>query len=276
MWQQINAIGKATWDSFIELSQIGALSMQRLTQQEVAFMGHCAAMVLHRLVAPLQVKGVPHILWDETRIATEYGEKWVTNAQRVYEHYLQTQKELGQWVADTLDYWDWKSEAQQPYDAKGHRLEGACSLGQSQSTFLVDDPMLALLTRFACGDGQLRLTNEEFMLDQIATIQRYVAPFPPEQQNRLAREWIEQYAERYRQAWQKRTVYAQAAQTRCADCPLADEGLTANCDIHHRWLDLLNRYIADELSSTRYVEDALRLLTEHKRRLRVRTLRRAN
>lgn len=276
MWQQINAIGKATWESFVELNQIGALSMQRLTQQEVAFMGDCAAMALHCLVAPLQVKGVPFMLRDETRIATEYGRKWVTNAQRVYEHYLQTQKELGQWVTDTFDYWDRNPEAQQAYDVNGDPLEDPRSLGQGQSTFLVDDPMLALLTRFACGDGQLRLANEDFMLDQIATIQRYVAPFPPEQQNRLAREWIERYAERYRQAWQKRTVYAQAAQTRCADCPLADEGLTANCDIHHRWLDLLNRYIADELSSTRYVEDALRLLTEHKRRLRVRTLKRAH
>ena len=66
--------------------------------------------------------------------------------------------------------------------------------------FIVDDPMLALITRFGCSEGQLQLPEGEFMLDQIATIQRYVAQFPAEQWNTRAIEWIEEHAKRYRQA----------------------------------------------------------------------------
>jgi hypothetical protein len=135
--------------------------------------------------------------------------------------------------------------------------------------FIIDDPMLALITRFGCGEGQLQLQEGEFMLDQIATIQRYVAQFPVEQWNTRAIEWIEAHAERYRQAWQNKVVYVRATQTRCPDCPLTEEGLTSHCEIHHRWLDLLNSYIAGEVSSRRYVEDTLRLLTDYKARLKV-------
>ncbi|MBL8542162.1 MAG: phasin family protein [Betaproteobacteria bacterium] len=276
MWGQMNAIGKASWDSFIELKQISAMSMERAAEQEFVFMGDCAAMVLHYLEAPTQVNDVPSKFGDEIRAATEYREKWMANAQRVWENYLQTQNELGEWLKGILHCWVWRKvteQAQQTGQADLHSQPCQRSLAEEQSTFVVNDPMLALLTRFACGDGQLHLAHEEFMLDQIATIQRYVALFPAEQQNRVALEWIEQYAERYRQAWQKKAVSAQAARTRCPDCPLADEGLTANCGIHRRWLDLLNRYIADELSSKRYVERTLGLLTDHKRRLKVSALR---
>jgi hypothetical protein len=135
--------------------------------------------------------------------------------------------------------------------------------------FIIDDPMLALIARFGCSEGQLQLPEREFMRDQIATIQRYVAQFPAEQWNARALEWIEAHAERYRQAWQKKAVYVQAMQTRCPDCPLAEEGLTSHCQIHHRWLDLLNRYMAGEVSSRGYVENTLRLLSEYKTRLKV-------
>jgi hypothetical protein len=278
MWGQMNAMGKATWDSFIELNKISALSIGRLAQHEVAFLGDCAAMLFYRGVAPSQVRDVPNTFEDEIRLATHYGEKWMADAHRVWENYLQTQNELAQWANGVLDFWAGEKiteQTQQTERADPHSQPCPCSLGRERSTFAVNDPMLALLTRFAWGDGQLHLAQEEFMLDQIATIQRYVEPFPAGQQDRVALEWIEQYAERYRQAWQRKAVYAQAAQTRCPDCPLADEGLTANCDIHHRWLDLLNKYIADELSSKRYVEDALHLLTDYKKHLKVSALRRA-
>jgi hypothetical protein len=277
MWNHMNAIGEATWDCFIELNQISVLSMERLTRQEFAFMGDCAALVLHCLVAPMQLKDAPDTLRDETRLAAEYGQKWMANASRVWENYLQTQNELGQWLNHLLHRWDGKKvegRARQISNADPNSPLGPCSLGLEGGTLVLDDPMLALLTRFACGDQQLDLAYEDFMLDQIAAIQRYVAPFPAEQRNRRALEWIEQHADRYRQAWQKTAVSAKAARTRCPDCALADEGVTANCPIHNRWLDLLNRYVADELSSKRYVEDALRLLTDHKRRLKVSALRR--
>lgn len=278
MWGQMNAMGKATWDSFIELNKISALSIGRLAQHEIALLGDCAAMLVRRVVAPSHVQGVPKTFEDEIRLATHYGEKWMAGAHRAWESCLQTQNELAQWANGVLDCWAGEKIAEQtqrPHRADPQSQPCPCAFGQERSTFAVNDPMLALLTRFAWGDGQLHLAHEEFMLDQIATIQRYVAPFPAGQQDAVAIEWIEQYAERYRQAWQRKAVYAQAEQTRCPDCPLADEGLTANCDIHDRWLDLLNKYIADELSSKRYIEDALHLLTDHKKHLKVSALRMA-
>lgn len=272
MWQQINEIGKAACDSVVDLNQISARSVERLAEQEVDFLCDCTAMILRCLLVPTQVRDVPNILGDEVRRATEYGEKWIANAHRVWVDYLQTQKLLGQWLNDLVRYREGKAPRKQ-----GRLIwkAGSCAnpapspSDREQSTTVVDDPMLALLTRFACGDGQLHLAQEQFMLDQIAAIEGYVAPFPAEQQHDRALEWIEQYAMRYRQAWQKKAVHAQAVQARCADCPLADEDPNGNCSIHHRWLDLLNRYVSDELSSQRYVEDTLRLLTDYKRRLKV-------
>lgn len=272
MWQQINEIGKATCDSILDLNQISALSVERLTEQEFAFLGDRTAILLQCLAVPAQVKDVPNMLGDEVRRATEYAEKWIANAHRVLANFLQTQTALGQWLNDRLHYSEGREnskQGQQNGKADSLARPAPSSSRREQSTAVVDDPMLALLTRFACGDGQLHLAQEQFMLDQIAAIERYVAPFPPEQQHQLAMEWIERYAMRYRQAWQKKAVHAQAVRARCPDCPLADDDLNGNCSVHHRWLDLLNRYIADELSSQRYVEDTLRLLTDSKRRLKV-------
>jgi hypothetical protein len=278
MWQQISEIGKAAYDSVIDLNQISARSVERLTEQELAFLGDYAAMVLRCLVIPTQVKDVPNILGDEVRRATEYGEKWIANAHRVWADYLRTQTLLGQWLNDLLRHGEAREvteQGQRTWKADARAKPKASSSDREHGTAVVDDPMLALLTRFACGDGQLHLAQEQFMLDQIAAIERYVAPFPAEQRHDRAMEWIEQYAMRYRQAWQKKAVHAQAVHSRCADCPLADEDPTGNCSVHHRWLELLNRYIAEELSSHRYVEDTLRLLSDHKRRLKVNAQNRA-
>jgi len=257
MWQ-MNALGRGAWKSFIELSRISARSIERVAQQEVASLGDCATLVVHRLHGP-------NTLRDEVRLATTCAEKWMANAHWVWEISLQTQNELGQWLNDILHYWGVKPD---PPSRLALRL-----LDGEKNAFVVDDPMLALITRFACGEGQLHLPEGEFLLDQVAAIQGYIAQFPAEQRNRRALEWIEEHAKRYRQAWQRKAVYERATQTRCLDCPLAEEGLTAHCAIHHRWLDLLNRYTAGEVSSRRYVEDTLRLLTDYKTRLKVSALR---
>lgn len=277
MWQQMNGMGKATWDSFRELNQISTLSVERLTQQEFALMGDCARLIFQCLAVPLQTKDVPSMLGDESRLATEYGEKWIANAHRVWENYVQTQNALGQWLSDVLRFLDGTKVTEQGQQARTtpYSRPGPCSTSREASTFVVDDPMLALMTRFACGDGQLHFAHEEFMVDQLAAIHRYVAPFPAEQQSTLAIQWIEQHAERYRRAWQQKAVYAKVVRTRCPDCPLAEEGLSTNCSIHDQWLDLLTQYAADEISSKRYVEDTLRLLTDYKNRLKVSARRRA-
>ena len=105
MWEQTNAIGRATWEFLIELSQITARSIERVTQQEIAFVGDCAAIAVYRLPALTGVKDVLDVLMDAMRVATECGEKWIANARRVLAISLQAQNELGRWLNGTLHCW---------------------------------------------------------------------------------------------------------------------------------------------------------------------------
>ena len=274
LWEQMNAIGRAYRESLIEFNQLTARSIERVAQQGLAFARDCAAIAVQGLQVPIGAKGAQDMLRDETRLAAEYGKKWMASTHQVLEISLEAQNDLGQWMNRTLHRWPGQRAAQlEQQTAQAILPARSCpSSLRWEKTFIVDDPMLALIARFVCGGAQLHLSEGEFILDQIDTIQRYVAQFPTEQRNARAIEWIEKHAERYRQAWQKRAVYAQAVQTRCSDCPLAEGDLTAHCQIHHRWLDLLHRYMVGEVSSRRYVEDTLHLLTDYKTHLKVTTL----
>jgi hypothetical protein len=135
--------------------------------------------------------------------------------------------------------------------------------------FVVDDPALALIARFVGGDSRLDLSNPEFLSQQLAAIQAYVQRFPEHERETRALEWIEENARRYRQAWQRRTACEALTSVRCPDCPLTGAGVRTSCEIHARWLALLQGYAADELSSHEYVEKTLALLRAHKDRLTV-------
>ena len=69
--------------------------------------------------------------------------------------------------------------------------------------------------------------------------------------------------------WQKQAAVGVLAGARCPDCPLDGGARTAPCPIHKKWLELLRRYAAAELSAREYVEDTLKLLGTRKDRLRV-------
>lgn len=135
--------------------------------------------------------------------------------------------------------------------------------------YIIDDPTLALITRFVGDTAHLNLSDAEFLLQQIAAIEHYVEQFPPDERQIRALEWIEVYARAYRQQWQKQAAVAALAQAHCPDCPLIGEDPSASCVIHHRWLQLLQHYAADELSSHEYVEKSLKLLGAYKNRLKV-------
>ena len=140
--------------------------------------------------------------------------------------------------------------------------------------YIADDPTLALITRFVGEAQNLDLSDAQFLLEQIAAIEQYVAPFPAEERQGRALEWIETHARRYRQQWQKQAAVGVLAQARCPDCPLDGGSRTAPCAIHERWLDLLRRYAATEMSSEEYVADSLNLLRRYKDRLKVGRIRR--
>lgn len=135
--------------------------------------------------------------------------------------------------------------------------------------YIVDDPTLALIARFIGDFSHPDLSDTAFLRQQVAAIEGYVEGFPADERERRALEWIETNAMAYRQQSQKRTAIDVLAKSRCPDCPLSGREKRTPCAIHSRWLTLLRRYAANELSSHEYVEKSLALLTAHKERLRV-------
>lgn len=135
--------------------------------------------------------------------------------------------------------------------------------------YIVDDPTLALITRFVGDYPNPEASDAEFFQGQIAAVQAHVERFPTEERELQAVAWIEANARQYRQQWQKQTAIADLASVRCPDCPIAGGDRQTPCAIHNRWLKLLRRYAAGELSSHDYVEKSLALLSAHKDWLRV-------
>lgn len=135
--------------------------------------------------------------------------------------------------------------------------------------YIVDDPTLALITRFVGGHAKLEVSQDELMDRQVAAIRGYVEGFPAEERFQRAREWIEAYAKEYRRAWQRSVLAARLRESRCPDCPLTRGDAARTCVIHDRWIELLDDYIAERISSAQYVEDTLELLRAHKAHLKV-------
>lgn len=135
--------------------------------------------------------------------------------------------------------------------------------------YIVDDPMLALITRFMGDTEDLEVSNTEFLRRQITAIEAYVGQFPHDERDARAMEWITAHSKMYRRQWQKNTVAQTLGETRCPDCPLKGGPRSSHCEIHGFWLKLLQHYIADEMSSQEYVESTLNLLDGYKNRLKV-------
>lgn len=128
--------------------------------------------------------------------------------------------------------------------------------------------MLALIARFVGREAEQSSSNQAFLRDQLAAMQHYLNQFPDDQGGARATEWIEQYARDYRKSWQRKHVSNWLKSQQCPDCPLARRQPTRHCEIHGRWLGLLNYYLADEISTREYVDKSLQLLHRHKSRLK--------
>ena len=137
---------------------------------------------------------------------------------------------------------------------------------------IIDDPMLALIVRFANCCESVDVSQEEFLRQQLEEIHAYIAGCPKAREQERVLEWIESNAERYRRNWQEKVVADQASANRCPDCPLVEREQGVYCEIHGRWLKILSQYTAGETSSHQYVEDSLILLRQHKERLRVKVV----
>jgi len=138
---------------------------------------------------------------------------------------------------------------------------------------IFDDPMLALIARFVVDDmNDLNISDEVFLQHQLTEIRSHVAKAPKEQQQKLVLKWIKEYAERYRQDWQKNTLSKMVLNKRCTDCPLIRDGSTSYCVIHSKWVALLGEYVSDKIDSEKYIEETLDLLTQHKSELKISTI----
>jgi transketolase len=133
----------------------------------------------------------------------------------------------------------------------------------------IDDSLFALILRFAGFNQELSFNPDEFLKKQLQEIKTYVDQFRPEERGIQAIEWVEQYASEYRKNWNNEIVTREALAHKCPDCPLKNKTATSHCEIHTQWVELLQKYTADEISSREYVENALALLAEHKEDLRV-------
>ena len=135
---------------------------------------------------------------------------------------------------------------------------------------IVDDPTLALIARFVIKDiDQLSISDENYLKMQLDEIRQHIGNAPPEEQERIALAWIREHAERFRDEWRKKNFSRILHDRRCPDCPLLHNESTSHCIIHKRWIGLLEEYLADDISSDRYVDETLKLLNQHKQNLKV-------
>ena len=135
---------------------------------------------------------------------------------------------------------------------------------------IIDDPTLALIARFVVEDiDNLSISDETFLLSQVAEIRSHIENAPRKQQQQLALTWIKEHAEQYRQEWHRRTLSKMVQDKRCVDCPLVHGSYKFSCAIHSRWVVLLNEYIADEIDSDIYIEETLNLLNQNKSNLKI-------
>lgn len=135
---------------------------------------------------------------------------------------------------------------------------------------LLDDAMLALITRFVVNEIEhVDSSEEKFLQHQFLEVKNLIKDVPSEKRQQVVIAWIAEHAERYRNEWQKKVLAQHLLQHRCADCPLQNDGTTSFCIIHSKWSSLLNDYIAGEIESDKYVVESLRLLEKHKAKLKV-------
>ncbi len=135
--------------------------------------------------------------------------------------------------------------------------------------YTINDPMFALILRFVGRNQKVTFPDDCFIKEQLKQIQSYIDRFPAEEQDLRALEWIEGHAHKYRKAWEKEIIGKEFSHEKCPDCPLATLDNSEHCGIHEEWLNLLQRYAAEEINSKEYVKNALDIIARHKEDLKI-------
>ncbi len=127
-----------------------------------------------------------------------------------------------------------------------------------------DDPLLSMILRFISSENSLEQTGKIFIERQFSDLKKYVSQFPKADEEKMALAWIGKYAREYRRNWEQKIASAYGCKTQCADCPMILKGQTKHCVIHQKWIELLDAYCHDAISTKAYIENALTLLQKHK------------
>ncbi len=135
--------------------------------------------------------------------------------------------------------------------------------------YTIDDPMIALILRFVGRSQEITVSDHDFAQEQVAVIREHLERFPAADRESRAREWVEEHARGYRERSLKEALSQMFSDQGCPDCPLSHLATPKHCKIHQQWLELLQQYAADEITSKVYVERSLRLLARHKADLKV-------
>jgi len=137
-------------------------------------------------------------------------------------------------------------------------------------TYYIDDSMFALMMRFIGFSQDMSFENQGFLKRQLKEIKEYVGQCDPYEKNFRAIKWIELYADEYRKSWNKKIITDKFLEYRCPDCPICgDSNSHEHCQIHNKWLELLQKYITKNIESQEYVEETLKLLSDNKEHLKI-------
>lgn len=135
---------------------------------------------------------------------------------------------------------------------------------------MLDDPTLALITRFVVDDiDNLSMSEERFLRHQVIEIKSLIENQPVEHHQQIIFDWIKSHAENYRHEWHQKSLRRILIKKRCSDCPLVHQDEMTNCVIHQRWSVLLKHYLGGKLATKTYVEESLQLLKQYKDELKV-------
>ncbi len=112
MWGQFAQAGKTAVESMARLQEVGARSMERMAQHQLAAAQDMFELGLRHLEALTEAKG-PEDLWTaQTRFATRVGERWVANASKFVDLYVENQSEVGKLFTEHLSNLTSKTTAQ--------------------------------------------------------------------------------------------------------------------------------------------------------------------
>jgi hypothetical protein len=93
-WEPLAKMGTAVVAFMTRLQQIGARTVGCMAKQQMTAAGDLLALGLRHLEALTSAQRPEDLCTAQTRLATQVGEKWMINAGRFFEIYLENRAEM--------------------------------------------------------------------------------------------------------------------------------------------------------------------------------------